>query len=113
MLINEYLKDFDFKEYHQVKVKGTPEIVFPAMLNTNIRESLLINLLFFLRGMGNRRMDNRLVGIPDLQKLGFIKLVEIFNEELLFVRVTTSPTFSNCDSNIASGSLNQFHPREL
>lgn len=97
MLIDEYLKDFDFKEYDELKVKGTPEEIYTSMLKTSLNKSLLIKLLFCLRGM-----PNPLGQIKDMDKLGFIKLDEIINEELLFGRVTTSPTFSDCNPDISS-----------
>jgi hypothetical protein len=36
-----------------------------------------------------------------MDKLGFIRLDEIVNEELLFGRVTTSSTFSDCNPDIS------------
>ncbi len=96
MLIEEYLKEFDFKEYHELKVKGRPGEIYPLMLHTNINKSLLIKVLFRLRGMPpNSGL------LKDMDKLGFIRLDEIVNEELLFGRVTISSTFSDCNPDIS------------
>ncbi len=96
MLIDEYLKEFDFKEYHELKVKGTPGEIYALMLHTDISKSFVIKVLFRLRGMPAK------TGLlKDMDKLGFIKLGEITNEELLFGRITTSSTFSNCNPDIS------------
>ncbi|MEJ7829673.1 MAG: hypothetical protein WKF91_15795, partial [Segetibacter sp.] len=72
MLINEYLKEFDFKEYNELKVKGTPGEIYALMLHTDISKSFVIKVLFGLRGMpANSRL------LKDMDKLGFIRLDEI------------------------------------
>ncbi len=96
MLIDEYLKEFDFKEYDELKVKGTPREIYALMLQTDISKSFVIKVLFRFRGMP------AISGLlKDMDKLGFIKLDEIIDEELLFGRVTTSSTFSDCNPDIS------------
>jgi hypothetical protein len=96
MLIDQYLKTHDFREYHQLKIRGTVDTVYPSMINTDISRSVIIRLLFRLKGIPGERGT-----LKEMHRMGFIKLDEITNQELLFGMITTSSTFSDCNPNIS------------
>ncbi|MFN2457897.1 MAG: hypothetical protein ABR502_06840 [Chitinophagaceae bacterium] len=90
MLIDEFLKHYHFHEYHSIVVKGIPEKVYPLLLNTSINNSFVIRTLFRLRGMPVTG------AVKDIEQMGFVKLGEALNKEILFGIVSNSGMFSDC-----------------
>ena len=95
MLIDKYMRHFDFREHHFKKVKGQPENIYPLMKRTNLSGSFIINLLFKLKGI-----PAGITTINDLEKMGFIKLEENYGKEILFGIVTLSWMFNGCELKI-------------
>jgi hypothetical protein len=98
MLIDTYLDQYHFNEFHSINVKGTPEEAYPLLLATEIN-SFLIETLFRLRGVSFYG------AIKDMDKIGFVKLDEKVNEEILFGLISTSGWFNHCRIH--------FHPEEF
>jgi hypothetical protein len=98
MLIDDYLKDYHFSEFHSIRVKGIPEEIYPLLLITEIN-SPLIKTLFRLRGVPFYG------ALKDIDKAGFVKLGENVNEEILFGIISTTGSFSQCRT--------AFHPEEF
>src|SRR5215203_384338 len=91
MLINKYLPAYDFNEFHCIKV-NTPAIgIYDKMLLSDFSKARLIKFLFRLRGM-----SSDICQIDHLTKLGFIKLEEQKDNEIVYGYITSSPTFSCC-----------------
>src|SRR5262249_52888015 len=78
MLINEFLSGYDVNSKYDIVVKASPEKVYEKIYSLDLGESRIIKLLFRLRGM-----PKEAVTLEGLQKMRFVKLGEIKNEELL------------------------------
>ena len=92
MLIENYLPNYHFREFHSIKIVSSSEDVYQQMLNCDLSQSSIIRLLFRMRGM-----RQRLSTINDISRLGFVKLDEKQGEEILFGIVSNRPTFSSCE----------------
>ena len=92
MLIENYLPNYYFREFHSIKIVSSSEDVYQQMLNCDLSQSSIIRLLFRMRGM-----RQRLSTINDISRLGFVKLDEKQGEEILFGIVSNRPTFSGCE----------------
>lgn len=77
-LLAEYLPEGDMTSRHSTIVRATPDIIYTAITTLEVTRSALIRALFWLRGL--RRDVNSL---PQLQKHGFIPLVERPGEALV------------------------------
>ena len=78
MLINEYLSIYDVNSKYSIDVNTSPEKVYGKIYSLDLGESRIIRLLFRLRGMPKES-----VTLEGLQKMRFVKLGEVKNEELL------------------------------
>jgi hypothetical protein len=97
MLIDKYLPFYHFREFHSIKLHGFFDGIYQSMLQTDFGNSRLIKMLFKIRGMGASTYS-----IGRLPDLGFIKLHEEPGKEILFGRVTDSPTFSTCQADMSA-----------
>ncbi len=71
-LINKYLPEYTFNEYHDIVVNSPIEDVYTIAKDFDMSKSKLINVLFKLRGMSTQRMN--LQGI--ISDLGFTNIEE-------------------------------------
>ncbi len=78
MLIDKYVDQFQFSEYHEIGIECEPAAIFPAFKRINFRNSKVIDLLFSLRGLP--RSMGRLSGFLDF---GFVLLEERECDELV------------------------------
>lgn len=78
MLIDHYLRDFQFSEYHEIEIASEPDTIFPAVKRVDFRNSKIIDLLFRIRGLP-RTMRT----LDDFLEFGFILLEEKKNDELV------------------------------
>jgi hypothetical protein len=97
MLIDKYLPEYQFQEFHSIKLYGFFEGIFQTMLQTDLGNNALIKMLFKIRGMGTNTYS-----IERLPGMGFIKLQEEPGQEIIFGRITDSPTFSTCFAGMSS-----------
>ncbi len=90
--VNCYLPEFDFAEKHKIVIHASPEKVFAAIHNFDIRKSKVINTLVFLRSIphrlnSNREPDHQLptkLSIDQLTETGlWILLKEVENQEVV------------------------------
>ncbi len=78
MLIDQYLKDYHFNEFHKISIAQSPEKIYTVVKTIDFTDSRIINCLFTARGLP-KQMRN-LKGFIDS---GFILLEEKKAEELL------------------------------
>lgn len=100
MLIDKYLSVYAFNEFHSIKINASSNGIYKKMLSCDISCSFLVKFLFRLRGM-----PKHLSTIEHLSSMGFIKLDEQPDKEILYGIVTTSPTFNCCQSNLSPTSF--------
>ncbi|SFG29296.1 hypothetical protein SAMN05660649_01300 [Desulfotomaculum arcticum] len=90
--VNCYLSEFDFAEKHKIVIHASPEKVFAAIHNFDMRKSKVINTLVFLRSIpyrlnSNREPDKQLptkLSIDQLTENGsWILLEEVENQEVI------------------------------
>ncbi|MDT4967584.1 MAG: hypothetical protein QOJ64_2321 [Acidobacteriota bacterium] len=79
MLIDDFLPKFDVREHHSVKVKAPVDQVYRTMSDLDLSHARLSMFLFRLRGMCGAPAFN----LDELLKMGFIRLGNEPNEELL------------------------------
>jgi len=97
MLIDKYLPDYHFNEFHSIEVNGFMGSIYQKMLRCDFSKSSLINILFRVRGV-----PVKVYSIEHLTSMGFIKLDEEPGKEILFGMVTDNPMFNTCKSNVSS-----------
>lgn len=78
-LIDRYLPDYTFKEYHEITIAGTMEEVYFAAKDVDLSKSRLILWLFRLRGLPTQRMN--LQGF--ISDIGFTNIEEAIPVENL------------------------------
>ena len=78
MLLDNYLKRYHFKEYHEIVIDGACADVYPVLKEIDFTDSRIIYLLFWLRGFRVRSGTLR-----DFIKMGFILLEEKEEEEIV------------------------------
>ena len=78
MLIDKYLKKYDFNEYHEITIDAAPNEIYPIIMKLDFTQSRIVNFLFRLRGLP-KAMRN----LDGFIKVGFIFLEEIENEEFV------------------------------
>jgi hypothetical protein len=78
MLQDKFLPQFDFSEKHNTIIAGTPEKIFALVDELDLSKSLIIKILFRLRGLKTK------ISLKDgLLRQKFIALEEIKNRELI------------------------------
>lgn len=92
MLIETYLPDYHYREFHSIKIVSSSEDVYQQVINCDLSQSRVIRFLFRMRGM-----RQKLSTIKDISRLGFVKLDEKPGEEILFGIISNRPTFSGCE----------------
>jgi hypothetical protein len=92
MLIETYLPNYHYREFHSIKIVSSSEDVYQQVINCDLSRSRVIKFLFRMRGM-----RQKLSTIRDISKLGFVKLDEKPGEEILFGIISNRPTFSGCE----------------
>jgi len=89
MRLNQFLPEYHFSEYHSVTVKAPPEIVFKAIKQVDMSDSSLIKGLLALRLLPylfkpEKKPDfYSAIALDDFIKMGFIKLADIFPDEMI------------------------------
>lgn len=77
-MLDEYLPEYQFSEYHETEVLNLPELVYPIIRTMDFRRSRTIRALFALRGLPRKAGT-----IDDFIRLGFLMLEERAGEEIL------------------------------
>jgi hypothetical protein len=96
LLIEDYLPVYHFKESHSIKLVSPNDNLYKKMLECDFSKSLIIRLLYKVRGI-----PTKLCTIEDITQMGFLKLAEKPGEEIIFGMVTDSPMFKRCQSNLS------------
>ena len=78
-LIDKYLPEYTFKEFHEIVIDGPIEETYKIAKNFDLSKSKLITVLFKIRGLPTRRMN--LEGF--ISDMGFSKIEERFPTENL------------------------------
>lgn len=91
------MPSYDFNECHSIDLRTSAKDVFQKMLSCNFSKSLLIKVLFSLRGL-----RKNIYTIDHLTKMGFIKLEEDPGKEILFGMITNKPMFNSCKTLISA-----------
>jgi hypothetical protein len=97
-LHDRYLPKFHFKETHRISIEAAPEKIYPIVRNLDFRNSPIIRILFFLRGMPAKMMS-----LEGLNKAKFKLLEEKAGEEMI---VGLIGQFWK-----ANGNLQDFNPK--
>jgi hypothetical protein len=100
MLIDKYISAYDFNEFHSIKVNAPANVVYEKMLSCDVSRSFLVSFLFRLRGI-----SKSLYTINHLTRMGFVKLDEQTGIEIVYGIITSSPTFSCCESKLTPTSF--------
>ncbi|WP_066852268.1 hypothetical protein [Halodesulfovibrio spirochaetisodalis] len=85
-LIDRYLPEYTFSEYHEIVVNSPIEEVYEVTKNVDLSKSTLIVALFKLRGLPTRRMN--LQGLID--DIGLSRLAENYPMEHLIGFLATN-----------------------
>ena len=78
MLIDDFLLSYDVRENHSIDINAPPEAIYRTLLTLNLSRSVIIRVLFLLRGMPASCLT--LEGLFDL---GFVVLAENRPREFL------------------------------
>lgn len=78
MLIDTYLPIYDVKKKHDILINATSASVYQSVCTVDLNSSLLIRLLFKLRGLPSKAMT-----LDELENLRFAKLGVVENREIL------------------------------
>jgi len=116
-LIDKYLPEYTFSEYHEIVIDGSIETVFDMSKNFDLSKSKLIKLLFKLRGLPTNRLN--LQGF--IADIGFTNIEEAFPTENLigfWVRTKIEPitTYDDFVNNAISARIKcvwNFHLEKL
>ena len=92
MLLDNYIPKWDFTEVHSIRIKGDPETVYDAIMETTPAEvSSIMRLLFFLRslpekaaGRAGMNMSGHEPLLSYILKNGFTKIAEKKPREIVF-----------------------------
>lgn len=79
MLIDEFMADYDYRDRREIEIKASVEDVFKTLYETDLGDSWIIRVLFFLRGLPSGGFT-----LNDMSRLKFNKLGETENREVLF-----------------------------
>lgn len=60
MKIDELFPKYDFIETHKILIKCTPQQAYEALTKINVRESVIIRILFWLRGLKSGNVQHLL-----------------------------------------------------
>ena len=89
MRLDQFLPEYHFSEYHVVRVNAPPETVFKAIEQVDMSGSGLIKGLLGLRLLpyvlkpGKKPDLGSAIVLDDFIKMGFIKLADVFPEEII------------------------------
>ena len=78
MLIDDYAPDYDVASRHHIDVEASPEAVYAATRKLDLRRSMLVRILFRLRGLPTHRLD-----MEGFLAFGFVLLDEVPPQELV------------------------------
>ena len=78
-LIEKYLPEYTFNEFHEIVIESPIEKVYKIAKNFDLSKSKVIRILFKIRGMPTKRMN--LQGL--ISDVGFSNIEEKFPEENL------------------------------
>jgi len=78
-LIDRYMPEYTFNEYHEIVINGSIEDVYNAARNFDLSKSRLIKFLFKLRGMPTKRLKFQ----DFIADIGFSNIEENFPVENL------------------------------
>ena len=78
MVIDEFLPEYDWAEVHQVVVDAPAGDIDPLIRNLDLRASLIVRVLFALRGMPRRCLT-----LDGLESAGFRVLADRPGEEIV------------------------------
>ena len=102
-LIDKYLPEYTFNEYHEIEVNSPIEIVYKVTKNLDISKSKVIVCLLIMRGMPTKRLN-----LQDfIDDIGFTKIEENYPYEnlvgfLLRLRIAKIPSHENFLNNSIS-----------
>ncbi len=88
-LIDEFLPNYDFTEFHEIQIQAPAEIVYQKVLHLDLNSSEIIGNLFKLRQLpalfSSKKRHQEKLGLTfeGLEKFGFILLGKNPGEEIL------------------------------
>ena len=100
MLIDKYLLDFHYSEKHSISILSDRLTISSLLENFDFRESKIIRVLFWLRGMPSKS-----VSVKSLTKGGFIELERVQDDEIVIGLIGQFWK--------ANGNLQKFEPLEF
>jgi len=87
--LNHMLPEFQFSEYHAILIHASPEAVYTAIKQVDMRSSPIVRGLLALRMLPHVVVGSALPARPlslkfeDFTRLGFILLTEVYPEEMI------------------------------
>ena len=99
-LIDEYMPVFDVQKRHATHIEAPLSTVYAQLKKMDMGDSLVIRLLFALRGMGKR------CSLGDFEDMGFVLLGERVDDELVLGLVGT---FWSLAGGIRRVEADEFH----
>ena len=54
MLLDKYIREFQFNEVHQTEIGAKPQDIYPVLKRLDFSQSKVIKLLFTIRGLPKR-----------------------------------------------------------
>lgn len=100
MLQEKYLPVYHFDETHAIRIKASTEKIYPVIETLDFSRSVIIRLLFALRGMPASMMNTR-----GLEEHRFYTLERVLNEEIIIGLIGQFWK--------SSGNLQVFKPEEF
>jgi len=89
MKIDEFVSDYQFSEYHEIRIAATPRAVWNAAMGADLNESVFVKTLMSMRFLPARLAGAKFKGrgfpmtFDDFVDVGFIKLAEDYPGEFL------------------------------
>ena len=97
-LIDQWLPEWQFSEYHERRVRASPEQLFAAIKRVRSSDIFLFRTLTYLRNPNRRRQGEHILNPPGDKPIldvalsgGFIRLGEAADRELLLGTVVIAP----------------------
>lgn len=104
MLIDDFLPEYQITKRHQIIINAPVNVVYETLLTVNMARSILVKLLFKIRGL-----PHPMLTLNELQRIGFTCLGKVQEQELLLGLVGRFWTIKGDLQPVSQESFKTFH----